>query len=145
LESIPEERVRYNICWGSWHGPHTSDVPLRTIVNIILKASAMAYSIEAANPRHEHEFQVWQDVELPPGKVLVPGVITHRTPVVEHPEVVALRILRYTNSVAARTSSPAWTAVFRQARARNASIRRLCGPSCALVEGARLATQTLWP
>jgi 5-methyltetrahydropteroyltriglutamate--homocysteine methyltransferase len=99
LEGIPEEKVRYHLCWGSWHGPHTTDVPLRTIIGTLLQAKAGAFSLEAANPRHEHEYQVWEDVKLPSGKLLIPGVITHRTPVVEHPDVVALRIKRYADIV----------------------------------------------
>jgi 5-methyltetrahydropteroyltriglutamate--homocysteine methyltransferase len=99
LSGIPEDRVRYHLCWGSWHGPHTTDVPLRTIVRTILKARVGAYSVEAANPRHEHEWQVWEDVALPAGKILIPGVITHRTPVVEHPDTVAQRIVRYAQVV----------------------------------------------
>jgi hypothetical protein len=83
LEGIPEDRIRYHVCWGSWPGPHTTDVPLRKIVDLILKVNAGAYLLEAANPRHEHEWKVWQEVKLPPGKILVPGVVSHGTNVVE--------------------------------------------------------------
>jgi 5-methyltetrahydropteroyltriglutamate--homocysteine methyltransferase len=86
--------VRYHVCWGSWPGPHTTDVPLRDIADLILKVRAGAYVIEGANPRHEHEWKVWQDVKLPPGKVLMPGVISHATNIVEHPELVCERIVR---------------------------------------------------
>src|SRR5215831_798746 len=99
LEGIPEGRVRYHVCWGSWPGPHTTDVPLRKIVDLILKVNAGAYLIEAANPRHEHEWNVWKDVKLPAGKILVPGVISHGSNVVEHPELVAERITRFAECV----------------------------------------------
>ncbi len=95
LDGIPEDRVRYHICWGSWNAPHTADVPLKEIVDLILRVRAGAYAIEAANPRHEHEWRVWETVRLPAGKVLIPGVISHVTNVVEHPELVAQRIARF--------------------------------------------------
>jgi 5-methyltetrahydropteroyltriglutamate--homocysteine methyltransferase len=94
LRGMPEERTRYHICWGSWNGPHTADLPLRDIVDILLQVRCGGYSIEAANPRHEHEWRVWEDVKLPDGKVLLPGVISHATNIVEHPELVAERITR---------------------------------------------------
>jgi 5-methyltetrahydropteroyltriglutamate--homocysteine methyltransferase len=99
LRGLPEDRVRYHICWGSWHGPHTHDLPLKYVVDLMLKVKARAYSVEAANPRHEHEWKVWKDVKLPAGKILIPGVVSHATNVVEHPEVVADRIIRYANLV----------------------------------------------
>jgi len=101
LQGIPEERVRYHHCWGSWHGPHAFDLPLADIVDVILRVNAGAYLIEAANARHEHEFAVWKSVQLPDGKILVPGVISHATPIVEHPEFVAYRIRRFTEIVGA--------------------------------------------
>jgi 5-methyltetrahydropteroyltriglutamate--homocysteine methyltransferase len=94
LEGIPEDRVRYHVCWGSWPGPHTTDVPLKSIVDEILKVKAGLYLIEGANPRHEHEWQVWKDVKLPAGRKLGAGVISHATNVVEHPELVAERVGR---------------------------------------------------
>jgi 5-methyltetrahydropteroyltriglutamate--homocysteine methyltransferase len=94
LDGVPEERSRYHVCWGSWNGPHTGDVALRDIVDLILQVRVGGYSLEQANPRHEHEWRVWEDVELPDGKVLYPGVISHATNVVEHPELVAERITR---------------------------------------------------
>lgn len=99
LNGIPEDRVRYHICWGSWNAPHTADVPLKEIVDLILRVRAGAYAIEAANPRHEHEWCVWETVRLPAGKVLIPGVISHVTNVVEHPELVAQRIARFASLV----------------------------------------------
>ena len=99
LAGIPEEKVRYHICWGSWKGPHTTDLPLRDVIDLMLKVKASQYSVEAANPQHEHEWKVWKDVKLPRAKVVIPGVVTHKTNVVEHPEVVADRITRYAEAV----------------------------------------------
>jgi 5-methyltetrahydropteroyltriglutamate--homocysteine methyltransferase len=99
LRNVPEERVRYHLCWGSWHGPHAYDLELVKLVDIMLKVKAQAYVIEGANARHEHEYAVWDEVELPEGKILVPGVITHSTDVVEHPELVSQRIQRYARLV----------------------------------------------
>ena len=93
-EGIPTEKIRYHVCWGSWPGPHTTDVPIKDIMDLILRVRAGAYVLEMANPRHEHEWQVWQDVKLPKGSVLIPGVISHATNVVEHPELVKERIVR---------------------------------------------------
>ena len=95
LRGIPEDRVRYHLCWGSWHGPHAYDLELKHLVDILLSVKAQAYLIEAANPRHEHEYALWETVQLPEGKILIPGVITHSTDVVEHPELVAQRIQRF--------------------------------------------------
>jgi 5-methyltetrahydropteroyltriglutamate--homocysteine methyltransferase len=99
LQGLPEDRVRYHICWGSWHGPHTHDLPLKHVVDLMLKVKAGAYSVEAANPRHEHEWKVWKDVKLPDGKILIPGVVSHASNVVEHPELVADRIALYASLV----------------------------------------------
>ena len=95
VEGLPQDRIRYHVCWGSWPGPHTTDVPLKDIVDLILKIRVGAYVIEGANPRHEHEWKVWKDAKLPEGRVLIPGVISHATNVVEHPELVADRIVRF--------------------------------------------------
>jgi 5-methyltetrahydropteroyltriglutamate--homocysteine methyltransferase len=99
LRNIPEERVRYHFCWGSWHGPHAFDLPMADIVNVMLAVKAKYYSFEAANVRHEHEYHVWERVTLPPGKVLVPGVVTHSTDLIEHPELVSERIQRFARLV----------------------------------------------
>ena len=99
LRNVPEERVRYHLCWGSWHGPHAYDLELRHIVDLLLKVKAGAYLIEGANARHEHEFALWDEVKLPEGKRLIPGVVTHSTDVVEHPELVAQRIRRFAERV----------------------------------------------
>jgi 5-methyltetrahydropteroyltriglutamate--homocysteine methyltransferase len=99
LANVPEDRVRYHLCWGSWHGPHVYDLEMRHLVDIMLKVKAQAYSFEAANARHEHEYDVWDEVKLPAGKIVIPGCITHSTDVVEHPELVSQRIRRYAERV----------------------------------------------
>ena len=95
LTNIPEDRIRYHMCWGSWHGPHAHDLDLVHLVDVLLEVKAQAYLIEGANARHEHEWAVWRDVRLPEGKILVLGVVTHSTDVVEHPDLVAQRIERF--------------------------------------------------
>jgi 5-methyltetrahydropteroyltriglutamate--homocysteine methyltransferase len=99
IRDLPTERIRFHLCWGSWHGPHVTDIPMADIVEVMLAINAGAYSFEAANVRHEHEWKVWQDVKLPPGKVILPGVVSHSTNVVEHPELVAERIARFAAGV----------------------------------------------
>jgi 5-methyltetrahydropteroyltriglutamate--homocysteine methyltransferase len=99
IRGLPEERIRFHLCWGSWHGPHTTDIPMADIIDVMLAINAGAYSFEAANVRHEHEWKVWRDVKLPAGKVILPGVVSHSTNVVEHPELVADRIVRYAEAV----------------------------------------------
>jgi 5-methyltetrahydropteroyltriglutamate--homocysteine methyltransferase len=99
LRGLPRERIRFHLCWGSWHGPHTTDIPMRDIVEVMLAINAQAYSFEAGNVRHEHEWKVWQDVKLPDGKLILPGVVSHATNVVEHPELVADRIVRFAKLV----------------------------------------------
>ncbi len=95
LRNIPEDQIRYHLCWGSWHGPHAFDLEMINIIDIMLKVKAQAYLFEAANVRHEHEYAVWERVKLPQGKIIIPGVITHSTDLVEHPELVAQRIDRF--------------------------------------------------
>jgi 5-methyltetrahydropteroyltriglutamate--homocysteine methyltransferase len=99
LRGIPPERVRFHMCWASWHGPHVTDIPLEEIVDVILKVQAGTISLEAANPRHEHDWRVWQQVKLPDGKRLVPGVVGHTSEVVEHPRLIADRLVRYAELV----------------------------------------------
>jgi len=99
LEGIPEDRVRYHLCWGSWEGPHSADLPLHDVIDLLLRVNASQYSFEAANPQHEHEWQDWRKVKLPPGRALIPGVVTHKTAVLEHPETVAGRLVRYAEIV----------------------------------------------
>ena len=145
LQGIPEDRVRYHIYWGSWNGPHSTDVPLRDIIDLVLQVNAGAYSIEAANPRHEHEWRVWEDVKLPAGKILIPGVVTHSTNIIEHPELVAERIVRFANlvgreNVIAGTDcgfSQIWNLIRTHPSIQWAKLR-------ALAEGAQLASRQLW-
>ena len=99
IRGLPEDRVRFHLCWGSWHGPHTTDIPMREIVDVMLAVKCGAYSFEAANVRHEHEWRVWEDVTLPAGKLILPGIVSHATNVVEHPELVADRIERFARTV----------------------------------------------
>jgi 5-methyltetrahydropteroyltriglutamate--homocysteine methyltransferase len=145
LEGIPQDRVRYHVCWGSWPGPHTNDVPLKQIVDLIVKVRAGTYLIEAANPRHEHEWQVWESVKLPPGKILAPGVISHATNVVEHPELVAQRLTRFARLLGRENVLASTDCGFAQG-----PFHRRVHPSImwakleALAAGARLASRALW-
>ncbi|HEY1545726.1 MAG TPA: cobalamin-independent methionine synthase II family protein [Xanthobacteraceae bacterium] len=145
LEGIPEDRVRYHVCWGSWPGPHTTDVPLRDIVDLILQVRVGAYVIEGANPRHEHEWKVWGEVKLPPGRMLVPGVISHATNIVEHSELVAERIVRIAKLVGRENVIAGTDCGFAQG-----PFYRRVHPSImwakleALAQGARLASKELW-
>jgi 5-methyltetrahydropteroyltriglutamate--homocysteine methyltransferase len=141
LEGIPEEKIRYHVCWGSWPGPHTTDVPLKAIVGEILKVKAGTYLIEGANPRHEHEWQLWKEVKLPAGRKLAPGVISHATNVVEHPELVAERIGRLAKLVGSENVLASTDCGFAQG-----AFHRRVHPAVmwakleALAEGARLAS-----
>src|SRR6202166_4376041 len=145
LEGIPEERVRYHLCWGSWPGPHTTDVPLKDIVDLILKVRAGAYVIEGANPRHEHEWKVWQDAKLPAGRALVPGVISHATNIVEHPELVAERIVRLARLVGRENIIAGTDCGFAQSPMyRRVHPTIMWAKLEALAEGARLASRELW-
>jgi 5-methyltetrahydropteroyltriglutamate--homocysteine methyltransferase len=145
LEGIPEDRIRYHVCWGSWPGPHVTDVALKDVVHLMLKIRAGAFLIEGANPRHEHEWRVWEDVKLPKGKVLVPGVISHATNVVEHPELVAQRIARIARLVGRENTMAGTDCGFAQGpfhRRVHESI--LWAKLESLAEGARLASRELW-
>jgi 5-methyltetrahydropteroyltriglutamate--homocysteine methyltransferase len=140
LEGIPEDRVRYHICWGSWHGPHTTDIPLRDILDVMLRVKAQAYSVEAGNVRHEHEYKVWKETKLPEGKILIPGVVSHATNVVEHPELVADRILAYADAVG-RENVIAGTDCGLGGRVHP---EIAWSKLKALNEGSRLASKRLW-
>jgi 5-methyltetrahydropteroyltriglutamate--homocysteine methyltransferase len=140
LKGLPPDRIRYHICWGSWHGPHTTDIPLRDIVDLVLSVKAGAYSVEAGNVRHEHEWRVWQEVTLPEDKLLIPGVVSHATNIVEHPQVVADRIVRYAKilgreRVIAGTDCGLGGRIHPQIAWAKLS---------ALAEGAKLASRELW-
>jgi 5-methyltetrahydropteroyltriglutamate--homocysteine methyltransferase len=99
LKGLPQDRIRFHLCWGSWHGPHVTDIPMKEIIGLMLKINAGAYSFEAGNVRHEHEWSVWKDTKLPDDKLILPGVVSHATNVVEHPELVAERIGRFASLV----------------------------------------------
>ena len=145
LEGIPEDKVRYHVCWGSWPGPHTTDIPLRDIVHQILRIKAGAFVIEGANPRHEHEWKVWKDVKLPAGKILVPGVISHATNVVEHPELVAERIVRYASLVGRENIIAGTDCGFAQGPLLQRVHETVMWAKFeALAEGAKLASKELW-
>jgi 5-methyltetrahydropteroyltriglutamate--homocysteine methyltransferase len=145
LEGIPEDRVRYHVCFGSWHVPHVADAPLEELIDLILQVKAGAYSIEAANPRHEHEWRVWETAKLRDGQILIPGVITHHVTTVEHPRLIADRIVRFATLVGRENVIAGTDCGFAQSQ----GIQRV-HPSVmwakfeALAEGARLATQELW-
>jgi 5-methyltetrahydropteroyltriglutamate--homocysteine methyltransferase len=140
LRGLPPDRIRYHICWGSWHGPHTTDLPLRDIVDLLLEVQVGAYSVEAGNVRHEHEWKVWQDVTLPEDRVLIPGVVSHATNVVEHPEVVADRIIQFAK-VVGRDRVIAGTDCGLGGRVHPSLV---WAKLAVLAEGAALATRQLW-
>jgi 5-methyltetrahydropteroyltriglutamate--homocysteine methyltransferase len=145
LRGIPEDRIRYHVCYGSWHGPHAFDPPLRDLVDLLLDVNAGYYSIEMANPRHEHEWRIWEDVKLPEGRKLIPGIVTHHTNVVEHPELVAQRLVRLAKVVGGENVIGGTDCGFAQ----GALIKRVheeiqWAKLGALVEGAKIASKELW-
>jgi 5-methyltetrahydropteroyltriglutamate--homocysteine methyltransferase len=145
LRGIPEDRVRYHICFGSWHVPHVADAPLDAIVDLMLRVNAGAYSIEAANVRHEHEWRVWQQVKLPPGKMLIPGVVTHHTTTVEHPQVVADRLVRFAGLVGRDNVVAGTDCGFAQIEGlQRVHPQVMWAKLEALTQGARLASKALW-
>jgi 5-methyltetrahydropteroyltriglutamate--homocysteine methyltransferase len=141
LRDLPEDQIRLHVCWGSGHGPHTHDIPLKDIVDIIFSVRAGSYSIEASNAMHEWEWVVFEDFKLPQGKTLVPGVIGHSSHFVEHPELVAQRLMRYANLVG-RENVLAGTDCGLGGRVAHPKIA--WAKFRAMAEGARLATQRLW-
>jgi 5-methyltetrahydropteroyltriglutamate--homocysteine methyltransferase len=140
LQGLPEDRIRYHICWGSWHGPHTHDLPLKHVVDLMLKVTAEAYSVEAANPQHEHEWKEWRATKLPEGKILIPGVVSHASNVVEHPELVCDRILQYADLVG-RENVIAGTDCGMGGRVHH---QIGWAKLAALVAGAGMASKALW-
>jgi len=140
LRGIPREKVRYHLCWGSWHGPHAHDIPLADIVDVMLSVNAQTYLFEAANVRHEHEFAVWQRVRLPDDRILAPGVVSHATVLVEHPELVSSRIQRFARIVGRE----------RVIASTDCGLGLRCHPQVAwaklkvLAQGAELASKVLW-
>jgi 5-methyltetrahydropteroyltriglutamate--homocysteine methyltransferase len=145
IKGLPADRIRYHVCWGSWNGPHTNDVAAGDIMDLILKLNVGAISLEMANPRHEHEWRVWERIKLPPGKVLLPGVVTHSTNIVEHPELVAERIVRLAKLVGRENVIASTDCGFAQG-----PFTRRVHPTIqwaklqALVEGAEIASRELW-
>jgi 5-methyltetrahydropteroyltriglutamate--homocysteine methyltransferase len=139
LRNVPAEKVRYHMCWGSWHGPHAFDIPLREMLDVLLSIKAQTYLFEAANVRHEHEYRIWESVKLPDGKILAPGVVSHATPLIEHPELVSERIQRF-----ARLVGPE-----NVIASTDCGLGLRCHPQIAwaklraLSEGARLASKIL--
>ncbi|MCC7460940.1 MAG: cobalamin-independent methionine synthase II family protein [Gammaproteobacteria bacterium] len=145
LAGIPEDRIRYHVCFGSWHVPHTSDAPLEDIIGLILQVNSGAYSIEAANPRHEHEWRVWERHRLPHDRILIPGVITHHTVTVEHPRLIADRIVRFAKLVGRENVIAGTDCGFAQVdTVRRTHPSVMWAKFAALAEGARLATRELW-
>jgi 5-methyltetrahydropteroyltriglutamate--homocysteine methyltransferase len=140
LRGIPEDRVRYHICWGSWHGPHTTDIALEDIVDVMLAVKAGAFSVEAGNVRHEHEWRVWEGGTLPKGKLLIPGVVSHATNVVEHPRLVADRIVKYAGIVGRENVIAGTDCGFGGRIHPQIAWAKLA----ALAEGARIASKELW-
>jgi 5-methyltetrahydropteroyltriglutamate--homocysteine methyltransferase len=140
IRGLPRDRIRFHLCWGSWHGPHTTDIPLRDIVDVMLTINAGAYSFEAGNVRHQHEWKVWQEIRLPDDTLLLPGVVSHATNVVEHPDLVAERILRFANVVGRE----------RVIASTDCGLGGRIHPDIAwakldaLVQGAALASRQLW-
>jgi len=140
INGLPPDRIRLHLCWGSWHGPHVTDIPIRDIIEVVLQAKVGAISFEAGNVRHEHEWRVWQEVKLPDDKILLPGVVSHATNVVEHPELVADRILRFASIVGRE----------RVIASTDCGLGGRIHPQIAwakleaLAQGAALATKQLW-
>jgi 5-methyltetrahydropteroyltriglutamate--homocysteine methyltransferase len=140
LKGIPQEQVRYHLCWGSWHGPHAHDIPMADIVDTMLSVNAQTYLFEAANVRHEHEYVVWKSVKLPDDKILAPGVVSHATALIEHPDLVAERIKRFANIVGRE----------RVVASTDCGLGLRCHPQIAwaklkaLSRGAELASEALW-
>jgi 5-methyltetrahydropteroyltriglutamate--homocysteine methyltransferase len=146
LADVPEDRIRFHVCWGNFEGPHENDIPLKDVVDLVLKVKAQAYSIEGANPRHAHEWRVWEDVKFPAGKILIPGVIDTVTTFVEHPELVAQRIVRYAQIVGRENVIAAPDCGFGTFGGWEPRVHPevMWAKFGAMVEGARLATQQLW-
>jgi 5-methyltetrahydropteroyltriglutamate--homocysteine methyltransferase len=140
LRGLPPDRVRFHLCWGSWHGPHTTDIAMRDIVEVMLRVNCQGYSFEAANVRHEHEWSVWRDVKLPDDKIVLPGIVSHATNVVEHPELVAERIGRFAAVVGKE----------RVIASTDCGLGGRIHPDIAwakleaLAQGAAIATKRLW-
>ena len=145
LEGLPEDRIRYHLCWGSWQGPHMGDLALRDIVDLMLGVRAQAYSVEAATPRHSYEWRIWQDVKLPDGKLLIPGVIQHTSAVVEHPETIAERLENFASVVGRERVIAGADCGFAQGalyERQHPSV--MWAKFQQMAEGARIASERLW-
>ena len=140
LDGIPEDKIRYHLCWGSWVGPHSTDLPLRDVIDLLVKINASQYSFEAANPQHEHEWKVWEGGVLPEGRAVIPGVVTHKTNILEHPETVADRIVRYANVVGKENVIAGTDCGLGGRMNRELAWAKLR----ALAAGAELANRELW-
>ena len=146
LAAVPEDRIRFHVCWGNFEGPHDNDVPLKDVVDLVLKVKAQAYSIEGANPRHAHEWEVWENIKFPTGKILIPGVIDTVTTFVEHPELVAQRIVRYARIIGRENVIAAPDCGFGTFGGWEPRVHPelMWAKFGALVEGARIASEKLW-
>jgi 5-methyltetrahydropteroyltriglutamate--homocysteine methyltransferase len=146
LRGIPSDRVRFHTCYGINEGPRIHDAPLGDMVELLLRINAGAYSFEAANPRHEHEYHVWEDVKLPEGKILIPGVITHASNIVEHPLLIAERIVRYAERVGRENVIAGADCGFSSQATYAPEVHPtvMWAKFDAMAEGARLASQQLW-
>ena len=146
IKGLPEDLIRFHTCWGSGHRPHVNDIELKYIADIMLKINARQYSIEAANVRHEHEYHVWETVKLPEGKVLIPGVITHASNIVEHPELIAERVTRYAKLVGRENVIAGSDCGFSSQATYSPEVHPtiVWAKFKAMAEGARLATKQLW-
>jgi 5-methyltetrahydropteroyltriglutamate--homocysteine methyltransferase len=141
LRDLPIDRIRFHMCWGSYHGPHKYDIPLKDIVDLILQVRAGAYSIEASNPCHDHEWRVWSDVKFPDGKIFIPGVIGHYSDFIEHPQAIADRLVRY-GKIMGRENVIAGTDCGIGSRVGHPQVG--WAKFQAMAEGARIATKELW-
>jgi 5-methyltetrahydropteroyltriglutamate--homocysteine methyltransferase len=146
LQGIPEDRIRFHVCWGNVESPHTNDVALRDVIDIVLRVKASIYSVEAANPRHAHEWQVWEDVRLPAGKAVMPGVIDSLTTIVEHPDLVAQRIVQYANLVGRENVIAGTDCGFATGASANPRVHPeiALAKLHALSDGAARASRQLW-
>ncbi len=145
LKDIDPERMRLHLCWGNTEGPHHHDIPLKEIVDLVLQARPLGLSFEGANPRHAHEWKVWEDIDLPDGKLLIPGVLDTTTNFIEHPELIAQRILNYANAVGRENVMASSDCGFgTSAWGRKVETNIAWAKLASMVEGARLASQELW-
>jgi 5-methyltetrahydropteroyltriglutamate--homocysteine methyltransferase len=146
LRGIPAEKIRFHTCYGINEGPRVHDAPLKDIVDLVLKVNAGAYSFEAANPRHAHEYHVWETVKLPAGKIIIPGVVTHASNIVEHPELIAERITRFAKLVGGENVIAGSDCGFSSQATYNPEVHPtvVWAKFQAMAEGARLATKQLW-